>query len=115
MTILDVAFAYGYNDNLKGIPQIPITNDIVLGMIESNYSVDILEAYFNGWKKGNDTKIGVCPRCGKEKMESRLHTNALSRVCDVYICDDCGTQEAIENHFTTLTPTKDWPIKSNNV
>ena len=31
-----------------------------------------------------------CPRCGEDWMKE-LATNALSRVADVYVCDDCGT------------------------
>ena len=38
----------------------------------------------------------LCPRCGKP-LKDRLHTNALSRVADVYVCDACGTAEALED------------------
>lgn len=43
-------------------------------------------------------KLGAvlpCPRCGKWKMKPELHTNALSRRADIYICDSCGTLEAL--------------------
>ena len=36
-----------------------------------------------------------CPRCGKDTMKPELHTNALSRHADLYICDSCGTAEAL--------------------
>lgn len=34
-----------------------------------------------------------CPRCGRETMKANIHTNALSRHADIYICDTCGTEE----------------------
>ncbi len=43
-------------------------------------------------------KLGAvlpCPRCGKWKMKPELHTNALSRRADIYVCDCCGTLEAL--------------------
>ena len=36
-----------------------------------------------------------CPRCGKDTMKPELHTNALSRHADLYVCDQCGTAEAM--------------------
>jgi len=37
-----------------------------------------------------------CPRCGRETMKTdRPATNAISRYADVYICDECGTEEAL--------------------
>ena len=33
----------------------------------------------------------VCPRCGEDRMKEPIHTNALSRIADVYVCDACGT------------------------
>jgi len=38
-----------------------------------------------------------CPRCGKLTMKEDLYSNAFSRRADIYICDSCGTQEAIED------------------
>ena len=28
-----------------------------------------------------------CPRCGEDRMKEPVHTNALSRMADVYVCD----------------------------
>lgn len=40
----------------------------------------------------------ACPRCGKMTMEAESVTrNALSRRASVYVCDICGTEEAIED------------------
>ncbi len=35
-----------------------------------------------------------CPRCG-HKMRSHIVTNALSRRANVYICNNCGHDEAM--------------------
>ena len=40
--------------------------------------------------------IGECPRCGG-KMNDRVTLNSLSRRTDIYICNSCGMQEAIED------------------
>ena len=40
-------------------------------------------------------ELMVCPRCGRDSMKPELVTNALSRYAEIYICDDCGTAEAI--------------------
>lgn len=37
----------------------------------------------------------TCPRCGKPTIKDPLHTNALSRFVDVYVCDMCGMAEAL--------------------
>lgn len=42
---------------------------------------------------------GICPRCGQAKMLNPIERNALSRKEDVYICSDCGLQEALEDAF----------------
>ena len=40
----------------------------------------------------------ACPRCGKMTMNAESVTrNALSRRASVYVCDICGTEEAIED------------------
>ena len=32
----------------------------------------------------------LCPRCGRDTMKENIHTNALSRHADIYLCDACG-------------------------
>ena len=39
----------------------------------------------------------ACPRCGSMKMDEAVARNALSRRADVYICDACGMEEALED------------------
>ena len=38
-----------------------------------------------------------CPRCGKLTMKEALYSNAFSRRADIYICDKCGMEEAVED------------------
>lgn len=54
-----------------------------------------------------------CPRCGGE-MHSNLFRNALSRYEDVYICEECGTDEAMRDYFGDATPLTKWDIASRD-
>jgi len=58
--------------------------------------------------------IRFCPRCGKMTVKDRLHTNALSRYAKVYICDACGTDEAIRDWAGCVLPLADWAIAKRN-
>lgn len=52
----------------------------------------------------------VCPRCGQATMaENPLH-NALSRHATVYICDACGTDEAIRDWKQNVLPLENWAV-----
>ena len=49
-----------------------------------------------------------CPRCGKDTMKPDLHTNALSRHADLYVCDQCGTAEALLDFMNNPLPLSCW-------
>ena len=49
-----------------------------------------------------------CPRCGMDTMKPALHTNALSRHADLYICDKCGTAEALLDFMNNPLPLSCW-------
>lgn len=49
-----------------------------------------------------------CPRCGRNTMKPELHTNALSRHADVYVCDSCGTNEALLVVMKNPLPLNRW-------
>lgn len=49
-----------------------------------------------------------CPRCGRDTMKENIHTNALSRHADVYICDVCGTEEALLKFMHNPLPVMEW-------
>ena len=53
----------------------------------------------------------LCPRCGEATMKPSLHTNALSRHADgIYICDDCGTSEAMLDFIANPLPLEEWAV-----
>ena len=49
-----------------------------------------------------------CPRCGRNTMKKNIHTNALSRYVDIYICDACGTEEALLKFMHNPLPMREW-------
>ena len=51
-----------------------------------------------------------CPRCGFNRMDSNVLHNALSRHADVYICDMCGTDEALRDAIGNALPLTEWGI-----
>ena len=50
----------------------------------------------------------ACPRCGRDTMKPVLHTNALSRMADVYVCDACGSNEAMLAFMNNPLPLTRW-------
>ena len=46
----------------------------------------------------------VCPRCGLNQLKTSIHTNALSRHADIYICDPCGSAEAMLDFIGKTVP-----------
>ena len=51
-----------------------------------------------------------CPRCGQWTMDRDPVRNALSRRAQIYICDQCGTEEAFEDFYGKVTPLASWDI-----
>ena len=49
-----------------------------------------------------------CPRCGADTMKETVHTNALSRIADIYICDACGSAEAMLAFMKQQYPLTSW-------
>ena len=54
------------------------------------------------------TTTSVCPRCGQAAMAENPVRNALSRHATVYICDACGTDEAIRDWNKNVLPLESW-------
>ena len=52
----------------------------------------------------------ICPRCGRPTVKAKTATNAWSRHADVYICDECGTDEAIRHFGKIIKPLNEWAI-----
>lgn len=55
-------------------------------------------------------EIFPCPRCGYYRMDEKPVRNALSRHADVYICNQCGTDEAIRGMIKTVLPLTEWAM-----
>jgi transcription elongation factor Elf1 len=50
-----------------------------------------------------------CLRCGQDRMSETPVRNALSRRADVYICDECGTDEALRDMAgAPPLPLREW-------
>lgn len=49
-----------------------------------------------------------CPRCGADAMKQPIHTNALSRTVDLYVCDGCGTAEEMLAYMKQDYPLTSW-------
>lgn len=55
-----------------------------------------------------------CPRCGQLTMDpDDVLRNALSRHADIYICDECGTDEAMRDFVGCVLPIEEWAISIN--
>ena len=52
-----------------------------------------------------------CPRCGRDTMKEPIYTNALSREADgIYVCDACGTAEALKAFMKNPMPVGWWAV-----
>ena len=60
----------------------------------------------------DDTKLMVeaCPRCGLKRMNPAKVRNALSRYAHVYICPECGQDEALRDLYDEALPLTRWSI-----
>lgn len=62
----------------------------------------------------------LCPRCGQRiKMDAQARraaaSNALSRQIDgLYVCDDCGTDEALRAFVGLPLPLNLWAYTNRN-
>ena len=53
-------------------------------------------------------RMPLCPRCGINIMNEKPTRNALSRHADIYICDTCGTDEAIRVYKGNPISLAEW-------
>ena len=63
-----------------------------------------------------DPEIGLtkCPRCGRNAMRSDIALNALSHHINVYICSECGIEEAMLDLDGESLPLKDWFLSATS-
>jgi uncharacterized protein with PIN domain len=76
----------------------------------SYLSKSIIMTYAEIQKKSKDDDCAVCPRCGIARMKPGLTRNALSRHADIYVCDICGTDEAVRIYSNHILPFEDWYV-----
>lgn len=75
--------------------------------MNENRSKAIIEQFAKSQHSGHF----ACPRCGRMTMNAESVTrNALSRRIDVYVCDVCGMQEALEDMTGSISPLSSWAI-----
>ena len=56
--------------------------------------------------------LPICPRCGNDSMQSELYHNCLSRRADIYVCENCGMDEAIKDFTGENDNLSEWYITS---
>ena len=54
--------------------------------------------------------LGKCIDSGLMSMDKVLLHNALSRVADVYVCPDCGMDEALRDFGRIPLPVEEWAL-----
>lgn len=59
-------------------------------------------------QEGGSADAFPCPRCGHSSMRHENEENALSRHANVYICPECGTQEALLDMRNEQLPFLSW-------
>ena len=59
----------------------------------------------------------ICPRCGgfiPNDVQPGAYPGALSRTDNkTEICSECGTLEAVEDHFGSLVGQSEWLVSGN--
>lgn len=79
-------------------------------MITAEKAKNLIEQFAEKQQDGHF----ACPRCGRMTMNAESVTrNALSRRIDVYVCDSCGMQEALEDMVDSISPLSSWAIAQN--
>lgn len=71
----------------------------------------LIEDFAENQQKGHF----ACPRCGRMDMDNNPVHNALSRRAQVYVCDACGVEEALEDMAGNRLPLSSWAICQNPV
>ena len=56
----------------------------------------------------SENRLNRCPHCGRNIMSTDIVLNALSRHIDVYICSECGIEEAMLDFDGETLPLEDW-------
>lgn len=54
-----------------------------------------------------------CPRCGENGLDPAIAQNALSRYVNIYICSQCGVEEALLDVIGAVKPFHEWAVFRN--
>lgn len=76
----------------------------------SNEEVRVLLSTLKPMQEHPQGHIFPCPRCGYDRMHQKAVRNALSRHADVYICSECGMDEALRDMAGMPLPLKEWSM-----
>ena len=76
---------------------------------EEHLARGILGTY-SEMQKSTEPDDFPCPRCGHSRMRPELAANAVSRHFDVYICSECGTDEALRDYRKDVLPLTVWYV-----
>lgn len=74
------------------------------------YPKNMLERLWKKDKKWFSDGIGqkpVCLRCGNP-LDEQLMVNSLSRHAKIYVCQQCGTDEAMRDYAKIVMPFESW-------
>ena len=74
------------------------------------FCIDLAKQCFDRFAKSQRGQHYPCPRCGADAMADDPIRNALSRQANVYVCDACGTDEAIRAYTGTEIPLTEWKV-----
>jgi hypothetical protein len=78
--------------------------------------VDEIDVGLSITNNGYEEDAGLCPRCESQSLVVPLSHNALSRTCressdtPVYVCSDCGEDEAWDEYGTGVIQRDQWPV-----
>lgn len=76
---------------------------------EFKAEIDAIEKIRRFARRQKDNNF-PCPRCGEWKMDKNPARNSRSRRIGVYVCDNCGTVEALEDYTGRERPLASWYI-----
>lgn len=61
-------------------------------------------------KKIRHIYVLPCPRCGHLRMHKNIAMNSLSRHANVFICNECGNDEAFRDMDNNPLPLTEWSL-----
>lgn len=95
----------------EGYSDFGISSERLFAAVECSEKRSDVNVKIRRWVNKQVNKyVPTCPRCGKKRMRDPLHYNALSRKADIYVCEACGTDEAIRAFSGDTDNLEEWYI-----